>query len=85
MPLSRMSEVCLRTSNHYHYIILLYYTAFINFHFSVFYFAGSHSRSFGQMDANRRRDLGQSHSARKKPPGGQSVRPCADTHGKRVR
>lgn len=54
------------------------------FNFSIL-FAGSHSRSFGQMDTNRRRDLGQSHSAREKPPGGQSVRPSADTHGERVR
>lgn len=78
-----MSEVCLRISNHYHNIIL-YYTVCTYFHFSV-HFTGSHSRSFGQMDANRRRDLGQSHSAREKPPGGQGVRPGADTHGEWVR
>lgn len=46
---------------------------------------GPHPRSAGQMDANRRRDLGQSDRARTEPPGGQSVRAGSDTHGERVR
>lgn len=47
--------------------------------------AGSHTRGTGQMDTNRRRDLGQSDSTGEEPSGGQSLRPSACTHYQRIR
>lgn len=37
------------------------------------------------MDADRRRDLGQSDRAGEEPSGGQGLRPSADTHRQRFR
>lgn len=48
-------------------------------------FPGPYTRGAGQVDADRRRDLGQSHSPGKESEGGQGVRARTGTHRQRQR
>ena len=49
------------------------------------FFTGPHPRGFGQMDTNRRRNLGQSYRSRAEPEGSKSLRKSSSLDGQRIR